>query len=281
MPSVIYVSPAGPDIEMVGKVDAFKKHFGNVTSVSSNRGFTNEFLEKLKSDKYSYAKLLDEFREQPVIQKSLHQYTARYPRFAQSFSELKERLVDYQKHQQKSEPSSNEYRSYPDGSLPYNEVVGRVWLWDALGIEVGADMQQSLVSTIELQLARTSLAAELKQQGIRHPLFKEFLLQQLSFDNKNNSLTKPMTLERYYNMSEADKSEILEKLIQKLKGPISVCMYSPSEPTINGLTDTKVTGSDVINAIDTVLKTRIGFSASSTHTANKVNTVADRQRKLT
>ena len=277
MPSIIYASPAGPDIEMLGKVDAFKKHFSSVSTMKSNDGFTDEFLEKIKSDDYSYAELIDEFREQPAIQKNIHRRTTLYARFAQSFPELNERLVDYQKKQKDLAPSSREHRSYPDGSIPFNEVAGRVWLWDALGVEVGAKLKTGLVSIIELQLARMSLAADLKQQGTDHPLFREFLLQQLSFDSKNGSLTKSITLKRYNDLDEADKNEVLEKIIQKLKDPISACVYVSSEPTIKGIADTEITGTDVINAVDTVLQTRLGFHAASTSTANQVNALIERQ----
>jgi hypothetical protein len=260
MPSVLYTASSEQKAEMAGKVDTYKKVFGNILSFASNNGFTADFVEKVNSGKYSHAELVDEFREQPVIKANL-KAPAPYDQLPQSLSEIKQQILDFQADQQDLQPGDAKRKLYPDGSLPHNEVIARLWLWDAAAVDVGQHTSEGLEAAIELQIARKALSVELEQRGTDHPLFTDFMSQQLSVGENNTSLPKSVVLARSEALTENDKKEILNDLKARLQRPVELCRYAPADSTISGIGNTEMTGANVLAAMDSVLKARLGPKA--------------------
>lgn len=160
MPSILYTSPITPDYEFRGTIDNYKISHGNVLSFASNQGFTPEFTEKVRSNNYSHAELVNEFTQQDIIQKNIK---ASYPynNITHSLNDLQEQAFSFYKHQLTLE-SADKSCLYPDGSVPHNEVISRLYLWDAIAVETGKDLQLGLETAFELQIARKALSIELQ-----------------------------------------------------------------------------------------------------------------------
>lgn len=258
MPTIFYQTPMKQGEEMFGKVDRFKKIFGNALSFASNNGFTKDFVAKVASGHYSYSELIDDFKNQQAIIENL-KTTDRFATFPTSLAEIKQQIADFQSFQKEKNNAGLQNVLYQDGSLPHNEVIVRVWLWDVSAVEIGKDLKEGLAATRELQIARKSLVMEFEEQGTAHPIFEEFVLQQLSIAESNSSLDISTTIKRYEALSESDRQETLLAIIEKLEEPISICRYLPGEAKIISITDEiDISSEDVFNALDAVLKARLG-----------------------
>ncbi len=108
---------------------------------------------------------------------------------------------------------------FVDGSLPNNEVVARLWPWDQRAVAIGSDPKKGLVIAIEMQMARKSLAGELLNSGIDHPLFNEFLVQQLSIGPGLATLNKEQTRTRFDALQPKEKQALLTELVARLRDP--------------------------------------------------------------
>lgn len=257
MPSVLYTAPTENAPKSVGDRVTFRPSFGNVLSFASNAGFTPDFLEKMNSGDHSHAELIEQFRAQPKISSNL-KADAPFNTLPRSLSDLKKQVAAYRENQTTLQRAGKETSLYPDGSVPHNEVISRLWIWDAVAVDVGQEMKAGLSTSIELQVARQALHTELEQQGTEHPMFRDFVTQQLSISDDKKPLTRTESLSRYNALTPNNRSGILEELKTRLQSPISLCRYSPQDPSINSISEDEVSGEDVLEAINSVLSARLG-----------------------
>ncbi|MBC7499947.1 MAG: hypothetical protein H7315_05545 [Herminiimonas sp.] len=285
MPSVLYTVPLEQGQAALGKIDGFRKSFGNVQSFASNHGFTKDFKEIVDSGRHSHAEQLDFFGEQETIRNNLKGEDD-FRTMPTSLPELRQQILRFQRRQKDHIsntsicPDRTEAKSllYPDGSLPHNEVVARLYLWDSVAVDVGADVKEGLSAAIELQVARESLCIELQSQRTDHPLFDSFLRQQCSVGTGNTTMTLGQTNARYGNLSDADKNHVLTQVLQKLEEPIAVCNYSPASSSIRGLCESEVTGTDLLDALDQVIKARTGSAPPRQESAKAMESRIRAQR---
>jgi hypothetical protein len=87
-------------------------------------------------------------------------------------------------------------------------------------------------------------------------------MQQLSVGEGNISLGKEETASRYAKLTKSEKNRILGELKARLESPVSLCKYSPAEAQIAGIENDAIDGRDVLEALDSVLKARMGRVAS-------------------
>lgn len=260
MPSVLYTAPTEKAPASTEDRLSFKPTFGNVLSFASNEGFTPDFVQKMNSGEHSHAELISEFRAQPKITSNL-KAGAPFNTLPQSLSDLKKQVASYRESQTKLLSTGQQANLYPDGSVPHNEVIARLWIWDASAVDVGQDLNQGLNTSVELQIARSALGIELDQLGTDHPMFQDFVKQQLSLGDDRKPLTMSETQARYDALSPDDRASILQALKTRLSEPISVCRYNPSEPSINSIAPSEITGSSMVQAVESVLSARLGKMA--------------------
>ncbi|MEB0134664.1 hypothetical protein QN362_04900 [Actimicrobium sp. CCC2.4] len=257
MPSVMYATPLEQDVGTIGKVDNYRKMFGNTLSFASNDGFTKEFVRKVKSRRFSHAELIDAFKAQPPIKKNL-KTPLPFNQLHESLSALRQQIRGYRAHRQSA--------LYPDGSVPHNEVIARLWLWDATAVEVGKEVGEGLCAAIELQVARSALAIGLQKQGSDHRLVKDFLMQQLSVGDNNAALKKSAAKEKFNRLTGADKQLVCDTLIAKLLAPVTLCHYTPGTAGMSPVSLDTLPVSAVVAAMDKVLGARLGPNALALHT---------------
>lgn len=252
MPSIIYATPANQHTSKIGKIDNYRKMFGNALSFASNNGFTDNFVKTVKSGLLSHAELLDTFKKQSSIIENL--------KTPEPFNELHESLPELLQQIQGC-------RTHPDielnadGSIKHNEVITRLWLWDATAVEVGKDIGEGLCAAIELQVARSSLEKGLQTHGSRHPLFHDFLMQQLSVGDGNVALKKAATEKKFNRLTNVDQQQILDGLVAKLQEPVTLCHYTAATGAMTPVALTTLQKKDVVAAMDTVLAARLGPTA--------------------
>lgn len=250
MPSVLYSTPLRTGIEYTGALDNFKKSYGNVLSFASNTGFTEEFTKAANSDRHTHSELLKLFQSQEVVLRNLKP-GAPYNKMKDSLLGLKEQILGYR---------SDEARKstlYSDGSVPHNEVINRLYIWDVIAIDVGHGIDDGLESAIEISLARDALSRELKAIGTEHPLYKTFLFQQLSIEN-NECRDLKSTEMLYERITEQEKNDVLNAMIAKLDKPVELCQYSPAESSLNGVDIEMINKKQLIDSLDNVLSSRFG-----------------------
>lgn len=137
----------------------------------------------------------------------------------------------------------------------HNEVAVRVWPWDITHVAVsdvdntmiekfGSNAQyralsQAISSAVILSCKRFSLAKELlkkgDQLGLDHPVFKDWMLHQQSYDTKKataeeKTLSLTEANDRINEMSESERKKRLLDLASKLLEKVSVVSYSADDP---------------------------------------------------
>ena len=218
-------------------------------------GFTAEFVDKSRSGAYSHAQLVDAFADQPVILKNL-KVPHPFDEVSRSLVGIRAQAAALEADQARALADEPPVR-YPDGSVLHNEVVSRLYLWEAVAVEVGPDVSEGLCAAIELQIARKSLTLELERAGTDHPLFQEFCLQQLS------AMTLPrrdhnQTVQCQQALNAQEKEAALSALLERLQSDVSLCRYVPAAATIEGLAEREVKPVHVLAALDRVLSARLG-----------------------
>ena len=257
MPTVLYMTPARQGLDLMGGVDAFRKSFGNALSFASNQGFTPQFKAMVDGGQHSHAQLLEAFGAQDVIAKNL-KAPAPFDTLPRSLPDIEQQVSDFHAHQTELAARSEKNVLYPDGSVPHNEVISRLWLWDAAAVDAGPHAKEGLAAAIELQTARKALSKELSVHGTSHPHFRQFLSQQLSIGPNDTALTAEETRARVDAMTPAQKAAVLDHVKARLERTVDLCRYSPQDVNIAGLPPDELSGADVLHALDTVLAARLG-----------------------
>lgn len=164
---------------------------------------------------------------------------------------LKEQILDY-----RSDEASKS-TLYSDGSVPHNEVINRLYIWDVIAIDAEHGIDGGLESAIEISLARDALSQELQAIGTEHPLYKTFLFQQISI--KNNEWQDLKSTEVLYErITEQEKNDVLNAMIAKLDKPVELCQYSPIESSLNGVDIEMINRKQLIDSLVNVLSSRFG-----------------------
>ncbi|WP_368565190.1 hypothetical protein [Pseudoxanthomonas sp. UTMC 1351] len=94
-------------------------------------------------------------------------------------------------------------------------------------------------------------------EDIDHPLFSEYLLQQISAA-ADPRLDQHETVRRYEALPDHDKRAVLGELMERLQAPVSLCRYSPAGPSIEGIEDAEIGSEQLLAALEAVLAARLG-----------------------
>jgi hypothetical protein len=241
MPSVLY------------GVEKNRPGFGDIQSFASTKGFQKETGFDTKRQHLSHPQLIEEFKNLPVMTENLkvREDGTKPEGFLNSLEELSTEIKAYQT------------ELGEDAQLPHNEFATRIWLWDSVAVEVGSNTQIGLASAIELMIERKKLTAELMQGGVDHPLITQFLLQKIAMSEIGSELpTLETVLKKFESMTNQDKQKELEIILKKLEQPVSICRYDVDEATIVGLHQTEITTTDLIEAMEHVLSTKLGHGVN-------------------
>lgn len=125
-----------------------------------------------------------------------------------------------------------EYMDYIDTGARHNELVSRVYPWEITGIECGGD-DSSRVNAVESMIVtlekRQQLLFELQREGVRHPLFTDFMMNKLSLEHPDQSYSD---LEgRLGDLIKEKKylASILKEIKAQLIQPVQLYEYSPTK----------------------------------------------------
>ena len=123
------------------------------------------------------------------------------------------------------------YEKYSHSGYRHNEVLGRLFPWEAHGIDIGhvddltdkADLSKHFSHakrfSMEYEKSRKDMASEFESQKFSHPVIKEFI------DAKNGLLLD----KGEPPLNESEKNNILQRILVKMNEPLQTYSYQKGE----------------------------------------------------
>lgn len=119
------------------------------------------------------------------------------------------------------------YENFSQSGYRHSELLGRIFPWEARGIDIGhiddlgdrnelnKHFSYAKKFSLEYDNSRKEMAKGFKEQGLEHPVVKEFL------DAKNGLLKdkgEPL-------LTESEKSNVLKKILTEMDKPLQIFSY--------------------------------------------------------
>ncbi|STX29946.1 Uncharacterised protein [Legionella beliardensis] len=155
-----------------------------------------------------------------------------------SLSKSSRQVINYEEFGGKS--IYERYCDYFDTGARHNELASRVYPWEITGMEWGSSDAcriNAVANTIIITERKKSLLQELDEQGVKHPLFIDFMLNKLSIENPTLDYNE---LNNLYQQRQKENLDYLAEILTEIKlqclNPVCIYEYSPTKKELTNIT---------------------------------------------
>lgn len=135
----------------------------------------------------------------------------------------------------------DKYDEYFNNGTRHNELLSRVYPWEITGIEWGVgekNRELAAVSLMRMVKKRFKLEGQLRDKGIAHPLFTEFMLNKLALENPLSNYDKIKIIYDDMKKNKMDSlKEIHNNILVKIQNPLYIYQYSASQRELKNISN--------------------------------------------
>ena len=123
--------------------------------------------------------------------------------------------------------------------MRHNEYVCKLHLWDIEGIDASSKPIEATHAYFDLKAKRKNLSVGLKERGFEHPVFREFVMNQISFAQ---GIERTEDIDKIYDQwtQTIEAPSTLQTIQKRLSNDLSICKYNPEKEQLEKITPEQI-----------------------------------------